>query len=88
MALTTGTVKCISVSELAGFTRIEDSNGVNEDFILWFAGGIPASLNSFTRILHSMWLSMLREAQGSQEPVTISHPDNSAEVTNVRLGSL
>lgn len=82
----TGTVDCVSVSDLAGFTMIEDAAGDKEAFILWFGTTIPPQLTSFTRIFHSMWISLLREAHSNNLTVRISHPNNSAEVTNVQLG--
>jgi hypothetical protein len=82
-----GTVNCVSVSEGAGFTTLEDADGGTETFILWFSTTIPSSLTAFTRVLHSMWLALLRDAATNGWPVTISHPTGSAEVTNVRIDS-
>ncbi|MCZ6662652.1 MAG: hypothetical protein O6951_06985 [Actinobacteria bacterium] len=87
MALFTGTVECVSVNEGAGFTTLEDSTGDTETFILWFGTTIPPQVTSFTRVMHSMWLSLLREAQTNGLSVTVSHPTGSAEVTNVRVNS-
>jgi hypothetical protein len=88
MASTTGTVRCVQVGEFAGWTQIEDASGEREIFILWFNPGvtIPQELTAFTRVLHSMWLSLLREAQTNTSTVTIFHPENSAEVTDIVLG--
>lgn len=90
MPNTTGTVDCLSISEFSGFVMIEENTGNKETFILWFnpgtSSGIPPQLTSFTRIAHSMWVSLLREAVSNNLSVTVSHPTNSAEVTNVRLG--
>jgi hypothetical protein len=88
----TGTVRCISVSDDAGFTTIDDPTaGTSETFILWFVpgtgGGIPSDLTSFTRILHSMWLSFLREAHANNLTITLIHPEGSAEVSSIRLGT-
>lgn len=84
-----GTVECVRVSETAAFTRIQGIDGVDETFILWFNPGvsIPPTLTSFTRIVHSMWLSMLREARASGLPVRISHPTGSGVVSSVQLGT-
>jgi hypothetical protein len=87
MPIFTGTVDCVSVNETAGFTTIEDSTGDKETFILWFGTTIPGTLTAFTRVLHSMWLALLRDAQSNGLSVTISHPSGSAEVTNVRVNS-
>lgn len=91
MSHITGTVRCLSISDAAAFTTIEESGtGTKEIFILWWlpgtGGGIPNNLTSFTRIMHSMWVSLLREARSNALTVTIVHPSGSAEVTAVRLG--
>lgn len=86
----TGTVDCLSISEVASFVTIEEAAGAKETFILWFApgggSGIPPQLNSFTRVLHSMWVSLLRDAHSNALTVTVNHPTNSAEVVAVRMG--
>jgi hypothetical protein len=84
----TGTVVCVRVAEASAFTTIEDATGEQESFVLWFLPGdaIPAELTAFTRVLHSMWISLLREAHSSGSPVTIVHPDNSAEISELELG--
>jgi hypothetical protein len=78
----------VQVGEFAGWTQIEDASGEREIFILWFNPGvtIPQELTAFTRVLHSMWLSLLREAQTNTSTVTIFHPENSAEETDIVLG--
>jgi hypothetical protein len=86
MPTITGTVKCLRVNETFGFTTIQESPGETETFILWFGTTIPSSLTSFTRIAHSMWVSMLREAHANGLTVQISHPTNSAVVSDVQLG--
>lgn len=90
MAQITGTVQCIRVSEGAGFTSIQDAaTGETEAFILWFApgSGIPDEVTAFTRILHSQWISLLREAHTHGQSVTVFHPEGSAEVTAIQLGT-
>jgi hypothetical protein len=91
MPLVTGTVRCIHVGDIAAFTTIEETSGDTETFILWFApglGGIPDELTSFTRIMHSMWISLLRDAHTNGLRVTVVHPSGSAEVLGLRLGVL
>ena len=93
MAEITGTVNCLQVANDSAFTTIRDSTtGDTETFILWFApgtgSGIPQELTSFTRILHSTWVSQLRVAHANNLSVTIIHPDESAEITSIRLGTL
>jgi hypothetical protein len=86
MPIVTGTVKCLQISEGAGFTTIEEAPGVNETLILWFGTTIPPQITSFTRVVHSMWVSLLREAHANGLTVRVSHPSGSAEVSNVQLG--
>ncbi len=89
MADITGTVRCIRVSEGAGFTTIQDAvSGETETFILWFGTFIPSELTAFTRVVHSQWVSLLREAHTHNQTVTILHPDGSAEVTVVQVGTI
>jgi hypothetical protein len=66
-----------------GFMRIiEDGTGDFEAFIIWFA---PSEPSAFTRVLRSMWLSMLREALTTSEQVQISHADDSAFINSLRV---
>jgi hypothetical protein len=90
VASTTGTVRCVQASEFAGFALIEDAAGERESFILWFNPGtsIPSELTPFTRVLHSMWISLLREGLTNGANVTIFHSEDSAEVTNIQLGDV
>lgn len=92
MAQITGTVRCFQVSDDSAFTTIEDNSGAKETFILWFApgtgGGIPQTLTAYTRIMHSMWVSQLREALANNLSVTLTHPSGSAAITAVRLGTI
>jgi hypothetical protein len=83
MALTTGIVDCLNVGDDFGFVGIrEDGTGDFEAFILWFA---PSEPSAFTRILNSMWLSMLQEAFTTGAQVQISHDDDSALVLGLRV---
>jgi hypothetical protein len=89
MAEITGTVRCIRVAEGAGFTAIQDAvTGETEAFILWFGTSIPDELTAFTRVLHSQWVSLLREAHTHNQTVTVVHPDGSAEVTALQVGTI
>jgi hypothetical protein len=85
MAQMTGTVSCIRVFDDAGFIQLVDSSGEAEVFILWFA---PPEISAFERIMHSIWVSLLREALAGGQPVTVIHPDGNARVTTVQLGDL
>ena len=85
MALMTGNVTCVSVVDDAGFTQLVDTAGETETFILWFA---PPEVSAFERIMHSMWVSLLREALVNGLRVTVAHPDGNARITNVQLGDI
>jgi hypothetical protein len=87
----TGTVRCLQIADDFGFTAIENpATGGSEPFILWWfpgtSGGIPEELNFFTRIMHSMWVSLLREARSNNLSVTVVHLADSAVVTAVQSG--
>lgn len=90
MAEFTGAVRCLLVTELSAFTTLDDGAGASQTFILWFnpggGSGIPPQIDAFTRVLHSMWISLLREARSSGDSITIDHPTNGAEVIAVQLG--
>jgi hypothetical protein len=83
MALTTGKVDCLNIGDDFGFVGIiEDGTGDSEAFIIWFA---PSEPSAFTRVLHSMWLSMLREALTTGDQVQISHADDGAFILGLRV---
>jgi hypothetical protein len=86
MAQITGTVLCVQVADDSGFTRIRDAaTNTTETLILWW---LPSQVTEFTRVMQSMWVSLLRESMSSGVPVTIIHPDNSSIVGSVALGQL
>lgn len=86
MATLSGTVECVQVADDSGFTRIRDtSTNTTETLILWF---LPGQVTEFTRVLQSMWVSLLRESMSSGVPVTVIHPDDSANVGSVALGQV
>jgi hypothetical protein len=86
----TGTVRCIRVGDDFGFTTVaETGTSTRETFILWWAGvTTPVDPPIAARIVQSDWVSMLREAFAGSLQVTVTHPDNSAEVLNVQLGEI
>jgi len=91
MARITGTVSCFEISDDIAFTTIEDATGNREVLILWFNPGssIPSTLTSYTRIMHSMWISILRTAFANNLIVTLNTPSSSsAEVIKVRMGGI
>ncbi|MEV0177072.1 hypothetical protein AB0I00_38965 [Streptomyces sp. NPDC050803] len=83
MAAMTGNVTCLRVFDDAGFVQLSGAGGVKETFILWFA---PPEISAFERIMHTMWISLLRDALVSGLPVTVLHPDGNARLTTVQLG--
>lgn len=89
MADITGTVTCIQVGDDFAFTTINDGAGDSETFILWLSPGsnIPPAVNAYTRVMHSMWISMLREAKANNLTVRVASPSNSAAVSFVQLGT-
>ncbi len=82
MATTAGTVDCIRVGDDFSFVGIKDATGVFEGFIVWFG---PQDPSAFTRIMHSMWLLMLKEAFISRDTVIVAHDTNSAYIRSVEL---
>jgi hypothetical protein len=88
MAETTGTVSCVRVAEAAGFLVLQVQQ-TEVPFVLWFAPGsiFPRDLNSFTRVLHSMWLSLIREAHATGATVTVVHGNNDSNVTALGIGA-
>lgn len=83
MASTTGSVVCLQLADDWGFTTIKDATtAVNETFVLWFA---PKQITEFTRVLQSMWVSLLRQAMANSLQVTIGTPDGSAQVSTLEL---
>jgi hypothetical protein len=85
MAIMTGNVTCVRVFDDAGFTQLVDAAGERETFILWLA---PPEVSAFERIMHSMWVSLLREALVNGLPVMVVHPDGNARVNTVQLGEM
>jgi hypothetical protein len=66
-----------------GFTTIKDvTTATNETFVLWYA---PKQITEFTRVLQSMWVSLLRQAMANSLQVTIGALDGSAQVASVQL---
>jgi hypothetical protein len=83
MAQTIGRVECIQVADDFSFVGIrEDGTNDFEAFIVWFAPELPTA---FMRLLHSMWLSMLREAFTTGARVRIVHDADSAFIRNLEL---
>jgi hypothetical protein len=89
VAETTGTVECVRVAEDSAFLSLR-VGAQSVPFVLWFLPGsvFPPDLTSFTRVLHSMWLSLIREAVTTGAPITVVHPNNGANVTALGIGEI
>ncbi len=83
MALAIGTVRCVVVGDDFAFTTIDETAGGSETLVLWFG---PSPTTSFTRIMHSMWISLLREAKAGNLTVRLAFPDGGGDVLSVTLG--
>ena len=82
MASITGIVDCINTGDDFGFVRIiESGTNVPETLIIWFA---PSEPSAFTRVLHSMWLSMLRDSLDNGRVVSVV-TSNGATITSMTL---
>ena len=81
VVVSSGTVNCLQVGDDFGFIRITKAGGVTETLILWYS---PSEVSAFTRVMHSMWLSMLREAMAAGKVVNLTHESTSAFVTIVQ----
>jgi len=77
-----GTVECLQVGDDYGFVAITEAGGVKEALILWYG---PSEPSAFTRVMHSMWLSMLREAMAAGTSVTLTHNSGSPFVIFVQV---
>jgi len=82
VVVSTGTVNCLQVGDDFGFISINKAGGVTEILILWYG---PSEPSAFTRVMHSMWLSMLREAMAAGKVVNLTHESTSAFVTIVQV---
>jgi hypothetical protein len=89
MAAQTGKVSCIQiVSDNVAMTRIVDSAGLGEVFVLWSDIVNPAP-PLHVRVIRNNWISLLRQAMASDLDVTVVGDNaTSALVTSVQLGAL
>ena len=85
VTITSGKVNCLQVGDDFCFVGIVDANGVNEAFILWYS---PSEPSAFTRVMHSMWLAMLREAMAAGTVVNLTHDTGGAIVIVVQVNNL
>lgn len=82
MALTTGRPVQLIVADSVGKVNVVDeTDGVVEGFLLWSRR--PADVAD--RIVHSMWVSLCRDAIVAGKRVTITHGDSSSTVDAVQL---
>lgn len=82
MPFSTGTVECIRINVTFSFLTIKESGtGMLETFTLW--ANVDEE-SAFTRILQSMWLSILRDSLVSGTKVRIGR-DSSGLVEVVEM---
>ncbi len=86
MAIIVGKVECLNIGDDNAFVRIRESATDTETLILWFN---PQNPSAFTRVMHSMWTSLLRDAMsdGREVRVTTGSGSNSAFITTVQANS-
>ena len=86
MPIVNGTVTCLQVEDDIGFAGIAESapSNTTEFFVLWFNPGDPSA---FTRIMQSMWLSMLKDSLLTGKSVEMSF-DNTYTLLYVRLNNV
>ena len=84
MAVMVGTVECVHIGDDSAFCRLRDSGGSDETFILWFNVSNPSA---FTRVMHSMWVSLLRDAMTQGFSVRVSHATNDARVQTLQVNA-
>ena len=83
MATVTGVVQCINVADDQGFVQVRENVTLeSETFILWNS---PTDPSAFTRVMHSMWISMLRDSIESGRSVTITTLSGGALVNGITL---
>ena len=83
MATITGIVDCIRIADDVCFVKvIEDGTGDSEYFIVWVS---PADPSAFTRVMHSMWLSLLRDSLDSNRNVTVITAGDGATIVDIEL---
>ncbi|HEX2294101.1 MAG TPA: hypothetical protein VHN37_02205 [Actinomycetota bacterium] len=84
-----GTVQCVRVGPDSGFTTIqEQGTGETETFIVWWPGVTTSAEPSVSeRVIHTMWISFLRQAMADNLLVRVGHPTNSGKVNYLQLGT-
>jgi len=83
MATITGAVECIRLADDIGFVRIRETSGETETLLIWFS---PSDPSAFTRVLHSMWVSMLRDSITNNKTVTaITSSSSGAQILSLTL---
>jgi len=82
MATITGAVECIRLADDIGFVRIREASNETETLLIWFS---PSDPSAFTRVLHSMWVSMLRDSITSNKTVTAITSSGGAQILSLTL---
>ena len=82
MPTITGVVECVRIADDNAFVRIRESGGDLETLIVWFS---PSDPSAFTRVMHSMWVSILRDAITSNKTVTAITASGGAQILSLTL---
>jgi len=80
MALSTGTVSCLNLSDGFGFVSIKTSPTTEEAFILWFGNNRSAGPIA-------LWVPELQLALARSLTVVIQHATSSAFIEAVRINA-
>ena len=85
MATLKGTVSQLEVYETFAWARIEEaSSGDIEKVTVWSEA---EDYSPQQRLVHGIWMSILREALVNRLTVEVYHPDDSSLVTSVHVFS-
>ena len=80
MAVTTGTVSCVNLSDTFGFVSVKTSPTTEEAFILWI--GVNRSQGPI-----ALWIPELQLALARGLTVMVQHGDTSAFIDAVRINA-
>jgi len=86
MSLVTGKVTCLQIEDDRGYAGILEPNAAKpEFFILW---SNPDDPSAFTRIMQSMWISLLKDSLLTAKSVELSFDDQTHGLIHVRLNNI
>lgn len=86
MATVIGIVDCVLIGDDFGFVSIiEDVTNDLETFLIWSS---PAEPSAFTRVMHSMWISLLRDSLVNGKKVrVVTSSSTGGLISSVRLNN-